>query len=211
MIETAERDRRTRDQILDVSIQLFSERGFANVSIRDICDQAGITPPTIYHYFSSKEKLFQEVIQQTLNLRDFRAALTKAVESYSDPTARLSVFIKTCLSEFPRDFFNPGLFLQGSTQINETSMARVSAELGAVDELALAILREGMKSGEFREVDLHQIHRLLMNLLLSYLILEVHFQPNYHHDADAEFIFEMLMGGLRQPVEISAYKRLSGN
>ncbi len=71
MIEAVERDRHKRDQILAVSSKLFGQRGFANVSIRDICNQAGVTAPTIYHYFSSKDRLFQEVIQETLNLRDF--------------------------------------------------------------------------------------------------------------------------------------------
>ncbi len=137
-------------------------------------------------------------------------SLAAAVGKHPEPTGQLHEFIATCLSDFPRDFFNPGMFLQATTQVNQASMEQVSAELKAVDDIALAILRDGITRGRFRDVDPDQTHRYLMNTLISYLLLDVHYQQNDQLEATAQFIYEMLMGGLRQEDRTSQDEELGG-
>lgn len=191
-------DQSSREHILSVAAQLFLERGFANVSIRDICEQADVTPPTIYHYFGSKEKLFQAVVRRTLSLRGFREALMFAVKAQSDPEARLSTFIYQYLLSFPRDFFNPGMFLQYSTQLSGVSTERVMSEFQAIDALALDIIREGVQAQVFRDINPQQAAQYLMNLLMAFVLGEVHY--NQHHDPDetARYIFDLFLNGLRR-------------
>jgi AcrR family transcriptional regulator len=47
-----------RGRILAVARRAFSTRGFANVSVADICDEVGIGKGTFYELFASKEDLF---------------------------------------------------------------------------------------------------------------------------------------------------------
>ena len=61
----------TRTQILDASLRLFSEKGFARTSVRDIAQIAGITDAAIYYHFASKRDLFEALIDE----RGFTAAL----------------------------------------------------------------------------------------------------------------------------------------
>jgi AcrR family transcriptional regulator len=61
----------TRKQILDASLRLFSERGFARTSVRDIAQAAGITDAAIYYHFHSKRDLFDALIEE----RGFTQAL----------------------------------------------------------------------------------------------------------------------------------------
>lgn len=61
----------TREQILDSSLRLFSEKGFARTSVRDIAQSAGITDAAIYYHFASKRDLFEALIEE----RGFGAAL----------------------------------------------------------------------------------------------------------------------------------------
>ena len=61
----------TREQILDSSLRLFSEKGFARTSVRDIAQAAGITDAAIYYHFASKRDLFDALIEE----RGFTAAL----------------------------------------------------------------------------------------------------------------------------------------
>ena len=61
----------TRKQILDASLRLFSEKGFARTSVRDIAQAAGITDAAIYYHFASKRDLFEALIEE----RGFTAAL----------------------------------------------------------------------------------------------------------------------------------------
>jgi len=61
----------TREQILDSSLRLFSEKGFARTSVRDIAQAAGITDAAIYYHFASKRDLFEALIEE----RGFTQAL----------------------------------------------------------------------------------------------------------------------------------------
>ena len=70
----AKRTRRgplTRKQILDSSLRLFSERGFARTTVRDIAREAGITDAAIYYHFESKRDLLEALVEE----RGFLAGL----------------------------------------------------------------------------------------------------------------------------------------
>jgi AcrR family transcriptional regulator len=54
----------TRQQILDASLRLFSERGFARTTVRDIARQAGITDAAIYYHFESKRELLEALVEE---------------------------------------------------------------------------------------------------------------------------------------------------
>jgi AcrR family transcriptional regulator len=44
-----------RAQLLDLGIQLFSDRGYDDVSIEDIAREAGVSKGLLYHYFGGKQ------------------------------------------------------------------------------------------------------------------------------------------------------------
>ena len=55
----------TRRKILEVSKELFLEKGFDNTSIQDIIDGlGGLTKGVIYHHFESKNEILQSIISE---------------------------------------------------------------------------------------------------------------------------------------------------
>src|SRR5204863_9317244 len=52
-----------REQIVDAAIRVFSEKGFARATNKDIAREAGITPGLIYYYFESKEALLTAILE----------------------------------------------------------------------------------------------------------------------------------------------------
>lgn len=54
-----ERDAR-KNLIIDAAITLFAQKSFKDVSMRDIAGEAGISPASIYRYFSDRDELFIE-------------------------------------------------------------------------------------------------------------------------------------------------------
>ena len=55
----------TRKKILEVSKDLFLEKGFDNTSIQDIIDGlGGLTKGVIYHHFESKDEILQSIIRE---------------------------------------------------------------------------------------------------------------------------------------------------
>jgi AcrR family transcriptional regulator len=47
----------TREKILDVALDLFTDRGFDGTSMREIAERLRITKPSIYYHFASKEEI----------------------------------------------------------------------------------------------------------------------------------------------------------
>ena len=58
-----EDDPPAKRQILRAAMKLFSERGFAATSIRDIAEESGYTNPALYKHFASKEDLALHLFQ----------------------------------------------------------------------------------------------------------------------------------------------------
>jgi AcrR family transcriptional regulator len=54
----------TRKQILDASLSLFSQQGFARTTVRDIARKAGITDAAIYYHFESKRELLEALVEE---------------------------------------------------------------------------------------------------------------------------------------------------
>ncbi|GAA3666824.1 TetR family transcriptional regulator [Lentzea atacamensis] len=52
----------SRERILAAAIELVDAVGVEGMSIRDVCAAAGVTPPTVYHYFGDKKGLLDAVV-----------------------------------------------------------------------------------------------------------------------------------------------------
>ena len=63
----------TRDEILNVSLRLFSERGFDAVSTSMIAGELGITKGALYRHFANKQEIFDSIIKKMFELDEERA------------------------------------------------------------------------------------------------------------------------------------------
>ena len=55
---------RTRKEILRVAEKLFSERGFKDVSMQDICNETGLSKGGLYRHFGNKADILFELIKK---------------------------------------------------------------------------------------------------------------------------------------------------
>ena len=55
-----------REQILSAALKVFALRGFSATKISDIVAEGGISHGLLYHYFSSKEEIFFELVSRAL-------------------------------------------------------------------------------------------------------------------------------------------------
>lgn len=53
-----------RNRILDMALSLFYEKGYDAVSVQNIVNSVGITKPTLYYYFGSKQGLLHAVVDE---------------------------------------------------------------------------------------------------------------------------------------------------
>ncbi len=91
----------TRDQLLNAARGLFAERGFYGVSIANIADELGLTKQALLHHFSTKEKLYGEVLQRISH--EIIALLRTAQTRSDDPVAQLKLVLAAIITNTPAD------------------------------------------------------------------------------------------------------------
>jgi TetR/AcrR family transcriptional regulator, transcriptional repressor for nem operon len=57
----------TREHILNVAFSLFLQKSFKEVTLKDIVEKTGMSKGAFYHYFSSKEQLFLELVNSVFS------------------------------------------------------------------------------------------------------------------------------------------------
>lgn len=152
----------TRKQILDASLRLFSEKGFARTSVRDIARGAGITDAAIYYHFSSKRDLFEALFEER--------GITSALSSLENVT------IDEPLGE---TLVGIAIAAQGIMQRNKDFMKVLLSEAMSEDPVATEdyrlvterwrnaearILREFVGRGDLPEIDVDVAARQLVVL-----------------------------------------------
>ncbi|HUP61387.1 MAG TPA: TetR/AcrR family transcriptional regulator [Thermoanaerobaculia bacterium] len=59
-----ERSEKSRQQILDAALKLFSHRGYGATSVRDIAEEANLSKGNVYHHFPDKETIFRALLDR---------------------------------------------------------------------------------------------------------------------------------------------------
>ena len=76
-----------RDELLGLAATMFAESGLRATTVRDIADAAGILSGSLYHHFSSKEAMVDEVLRGFLDWLFDR--YQRIIDTESNPLARL--------------------------------------------------------------------------------------------------------------------------
>ena len=71
-----------RETLLEQSLQLFAEYGYAGLTMRQIAEALGITTGVLYHYFPSKEALFEKLTEH-LTEQDILGVMREAAPAGS--------------------------------------------------------------------------------------------------------------------------------
>jgi TetR/AcrR family transcriptional regulator len=78
---------RSNDRILLKALELFSEKGYDATSVREICEAAGVTKPTLYHFYGSKEGVYRAIVEGAL--ARFRGDMIAALQTEGSLRDRL--------------------------------------------------------------------------------------------------------------------------
>src|SRR4051812_15143526 len=55
-----------RQEIIDAAIKVFARSGFAETSIQDVAEEAGVVPTAVYYHFAGKDQLFDVALQSVI-------------------------------------------------------------------------------------------------------------------------------------------------
>jgi len=188
--------RATAEKILQVASRMFAEKGFANVSVRDICKETGTTPPVIYYYFGSKKGLFEAVARKQISMGDFIRKLSRASES-KDPRKGLESFVSTYLSSFPEHTFNVGLYMRDSATLDKHSAQMVSEDLERIRTLAVGLVDRSIEMGVFRKTDSSLATDCLLGMLNRVIFQHIHFAKISDREAYGRFVTDFFLRAMK--------------
>jgi AcrR family transcriptional regulator len=142
-----------KERIYNAALSLFGRKGYAAVSVREICREARTTPPMVYYYFGSKRGLYRAILDESIQYR--RRQVEEALKSGGTPLERLRGVLEAWAGagEEPalkalRAFFSRELFGLGS----EMYARRVEDSDRAFRQTLKKIIQDGIDQGVFRPV-----------------------------------------------------------
>ncbi len=178
-----------RETLLGIGERLFSRRGYRDLAIAEIAQEAGLGTASFYTYFPSKEAFYSAVIARIEQkaTRD----LEKLIQGFQSPLNKLKAllgFIRKDVYGSPilrgiysgqRRYLYPGL---------EERAARGQDLLSSVEHIMDAILLEGARKGAFRVSVFQEPRKMLMAIVST--ILRSKEDVNEHLIADLSTLVE---------------------
>ena len=143
-----------RQEVLAAALDLFSKKGYGNVSMQEIAESAEFAIGTLYKFFRSKEDLYRALVQEQAD--KFHNGIESAFASSDDEVEQLRNYLK-----FKGDAFRANIAMiriyfseiQGSCH---NVLEGLDQEMQSRHEETLlklaAIFEKGMQRGRFRKI-----------------------------------------------------------
>jgi len=155
-------DRRRRE-IIDATVRIIAEQGYANTTTKAIADAADIAEGTLYNYFESKRDILLGILQQFQQEADELLDEIESLEWAADPVAIVEWGLNLLLTRLP---FTRVLFAESWTDddlLREYAIERVMVVYRRVKSFLVG----KMKSGAFRSVDPDLATKMVLGLCLA--------------------------------------------
>jgi AcrR family transcriptional regulator len=174
----------TRQRILDVSIDLFAEKGYDRTSIRDIAKAVGITESAVYRHYESKDAILGAIFEKLEN------QVYTPMPPKQGATGQPSIFRQT-LESLPQYILaNYQLIkilniLFHEMNPNEVVRDYLKREYGVrADEYTEALFRKEMEAGRIRQCDVRALAVLFNSFRFAWLLQKFIIDRGQPHDLE---------------------------
>lgn len=117
------KDQNAEEKILAVADTLFSQKGYAATSIRDIANAAEVNPALINYYYKSKENLFAIVMKH--KVKQLFGSMLPVLQDDTLPLDKKTEAVVAAISRVVAEDANLPMFVFGELQKQDVSMAEV--------------------------------------------------------------------------------------
>jgi AcrR family transcriptional regulator len=157
MPETSDKRQQLREerrkQILGAALAVFSEKGFHAANVSDVAARAGVSQGTIYWYFDSKEDLISAAILSFVEeLAQGALAVAEMGDTASEKLRGLAASMEQ-FTEAGARLFTMFLEFWASSKRREEAASLWMDLLVEYKDIFVGIVEEGIRTGEFRQVD----------------------------------------------------------
>jgi TetR/AcrR family transcriptional regulator, cholesterol catabolism regulator len=133
-------------EILSAAAELFAKHGFAGTSVRDIANACGILSGSIYHHFSAKEELVEEIF--TAYFDELTARWDVVLAEPWDARTKLEAMLRAAIENVDRHTAAARLFTHEWLDLRHVGYCE--ARWDEIQSMWLRLLRAGERDGSFR-------------------------------------------------------------
>ncbi len=184
-----------RAEIVAIAGELFAERGYANTTVREIADAAGILSGSLYHHFDSKESMIEALLRGFLDRID--REYTDVVSVGSDPVTILRALVHVAFGALATDRAAVAVMLnEYNVLVQYPRFVFLRDAVEATEHLWVGVLDAGMRAGEFRDdVPADAVYRFLRDAI--WVSVRWYRPDGAHRPSDlADEYLTVLLGGL---------------
>ncbi len=190
---------RQRQEMLATALELFSEKGYHNVSMHEIAEKAEFAIGTLYKFFKNKEDLYKSLIKEQADR--FHEALSKAIEEGDDEIEKLRNYVKAKGSVFMENAPVIRLYFAETRGASFNIKAGLDSEIRERYErflhtLAL-VFESGMKRKRFQKIaEPYQLAVSLDSICNAFLFLWLEDPKSHPYPEDPDIILNIIFKGL---------------
>ena len=142
----------TRERVRDAAVELFAERGYHGVGIRELAERVGLTSATLYHYMDTKQDLLVAIMTESLTAL-VEAAEAAVAEAGDDPADQLRALVAMHVREHARKPMETSVVDGEVRALEETHRAEVLALRDRYEQIWKQVLARGRRTGSFTIAD----------------------------------------------------------
>lgn len=174
---------RYRKELLRKAFDLFAEKGYATITMRQIAQGLGVSTGTLYHYFPSKEALFEQLMEELteLDLLQFKTQIQQS------NTLRERLHAAFELLEQNRDYFlKQTLLITDFYQHQQRQGKDVSQVFDQLCDRIQSI------SADLAGIDDPELTMFMLSFADGLILQEIYGQNRINYQAQAELLSEMM-------------------
>ena len=172
------------DEILKIAAEVFFEQGYNGAKLEDIARQAGIVKGSLYHYFESKEHMYERLIDEVKSLADIGAE-TKGDLPVED---RLAEIVRRRIDLVARHPVEIGIISRHLVRMDGKAGEWARSYRRNFLHGLRAIIEEGQAAGTFRPGDPDVLATFILGTIT---VVTEWYRPGGRLDGD-ELIDEMV-------------------
>jgi AcrR family transcriptional regulator len=187
------------EKLMQVSVELFAEHGYAQTSVQQIVDAAGVTKGALYHYFKSKDDLLFDIYDRLLSMQ--REHLEAIVARGLDPEATIRLVCEDVIVTSIEGLADGAVFFRSQHMLSEKRQREVKLRRRAYNDAFEAILARGRADGVFR-TDIPPA------ILIAHFFSDVHYLAQWYSPGGpltkqqvASELTDLYLAGLLTPTD----------
>jgi AcrR family transcriptional regulator len=150
-----------RDELLELAATMFAQRGLRATTVRDIADSAGILSGSLYHHFSSKEQMVDELLRGFLDW--LFARYQEIVETEPNPLERLKGLFMASFEAIEDRHAQVVIYQDEAKRLSsQERFSYVEERNKEQRKMWVDVLNQGIDEGYFRpDLDVDLVYRFI--------------------------------------------------